>query len=102
MVSHLGHDSLIEVARRSRCTLELVPALGEFVPAGAPLFLVRGEPTDLDEDAVTDAVVLGLERTLDHDVGYGFRMLVDIAERSPSDSPFPRHSKRSASSGPRH
>ena len=29
-----------------------------------------------------------LERTLDEDVAYGFRMLVDMAERSLSDSPF--------------
>lgn len=88
VVNHIGHDALIDAARRARCALELVPALGEFVPAGAPLFRVHGEPTDLDEDAVTEAVVLGLERTLDQDVAYGFRMLVDIAERSLADSPF--------------
>ena len=29
-----------------------------------------------------------LERTLDEDVAYGFRMLVDMAERALSDSPF--------------
>ena len=29
-----------------------------------------------------------MERTLDEDVAYGFRMLVDMAERSLSDSPF--------------
>ena len=34
------------------------------------------------------AIVLGLERTLDQDVAYGLRLLVDIAERSLSDSPF--------------
>ena len=32
--------------------------------------------------------MLGLERTLDQDVAYGMRMLVDIAERSLADSPF--------------
>jgi uncharacterized membrane protein len=58
------------------------------VPAGAPLFLVHGEPVDLDEDAVIEEIVLGLERTLDQDVAYGLRMLVDIAERSLADSPF--------------
>ena len=35
-----------------------------------------------------DCVELGLERTLDEDVAYGFRMLVDVAERSLSESPF--------------
>ncbi|MBA3369264.1 MAG: DUF2254 domain-containing protein [Geodermatophilaceae bacterium] len=88
VVSHIGYQELVDLASRASCTLELVPALGEFVPAGAPLFLVHGEPSDLDEEAVTKEVVLGLERTLDQDVAYGLRMLVDIAERSLSDSPF--------------
>ena len=33
-------------------------------------------------------MLLGLERTLDQDVAYGMRMLVDMAERALSDSPF--------------
>ena len=33
-----------------RLRLELVPALGEFVPAEAPLFRVHGEPAGPDED----------------------------------------------------
>ena len=33
-------------------------------------------------------VLLGLERTLDEDVAYGLRMLVDMAERALADSPF--------------
>ena len=37
-------SELVEEARRADCVLELVPALGEFVPAGAPLFRVHGEP----------------------------------------------------------
>ena len=34
------------------------------------------------------AIVLKLEPTLDQDVGYGLRLLVDIAERSLADSPL--------------
>src|SRR4029079_2060653 len=56
--------------------------------AGAPLFEVRGESAALHDDEVTDLVVLSLERTLEQDVAYGLRLLVDIAERSLSDSPF--------------
>jgi len=88
VVNHIEYEELVDLARRADCTLELVPALGEFVPAGGPLFLVHGEPRDLDEEAVTKEIVLGLERTLDQDVAYGLRMLVDIAERSLADSPF--------------
>lgn len=88
VVVHIGHDLLIDLARDARCTLELVPALGEFVPGGAPLLRVHGAVESLDEGAVLAAVQLGLERTLDQDVAYGFRLLVDIAERSLADSPF--------------
>ncbi len=88
VVHRIGHDSLVKLASNAGCTLEMVPALGEFIPAGAPLFLILGEATGLDEDAVSEEVVLGLERTLDTDVAYGLRMLVDIAERSLADSPF--------------
>lgn len=88
VVSHLNRSKLVEVAEKADCTLKMVPALGEFVPNGAPLFEVSGSPQDLDDHAVTSKVVLSLERTLDQDMAYGLRLLVDIAERSLSDSPF--------------
>jgi uncharacterized membrane protein len=88
VVTAIGYDELVAEASRSRCVLELVPALSEFVPSDAPLFLVRGDRRRLNEEELHRALVFKLEPTLDHDVGYGLRMLVDIAERSLSDSPF--------------
>jgi uncharacterized membrane protein len=75
MITVIGHEALVEEARRSNCQLDLVPALGEFVPADAPLFRVHGEPADLDEDALHKAIILKLEPTLDEDVAYGIRPL---------------------------
>jgi len=88
VVTGIGYDPLIEEARRAGCRLELVPALGEFVPAGAPLFRVAGDWSALDQDRLRDSLVISLEPTLDEDVAYGVRLLVDIAERSLADSPF--------------
>jgi uncharacterized membrane protein len=88
VITVIGHGQLVDEARRADCRLELVPALGEFVPAGAPIFRVQGSPTDLDEARVHDALILKAERTLDEDVAYGLRLLVDIAQRSLADSPF--------------
>jgi uncharacterized membrane protein len=68
--------------------LELVPAVGEFVPAGAPLFRIHGDPVGIRAETLPESVILGLERTLEQDAAYGLRLLVDIAERSLSDSPF--------------
>ena len=88
VVTAVGYEELVEEAARADCMLELVPAIGEFVPADAPLLVVHGDRNGLDEDRLHRAIVLKLERTLDRDVGYGLRLLVDIAERSLSESPF--------------
>ncbi len=88
VVTAVGVEQLVEEAARADCTLELVPALGEFVPADAPLFRVHGDPRGLNEEQLHGALILKLERTLDEDVAYGIRMLVDIAERSLADSPL--------------
>ena len=79
---------LVEIAGRAGCVLHVVPGMGEFVPAQAPLVRVEGPTAALDRKAVLDALRSGMERTLDEDLAYGFRMLVDMAERSLSDSPF--------------
>jgi uncharacterized membrane protein len=88
VITEIGYDKLVQEAGRAGCTLELVPALGEFIPAGAPLFRVQGDSHDLNEDSVRDGLILQMERTLDHDVAYGLRLLVDIAQRSLADSPL--------------
>jgi uncharacterized membrane protein len=84
---HVDYDRLVEVACDADCRIEVVPALGEFVAAGAPLLRVDGERSRLPA-GIDRTLQLALERTLDQDVAYGFRMLVDIAERSLADSPY--------------
>ena len=88
VVTMIGTHALVAEAERADCVLELVPALGGFVPAGGPLFIVHGDPDGLDENRLFAALSLKLEPTLDEDVAYGMRLLVDIAERSLSESPF--------------
>ena len=88
VVTMIGTRELVAEAKRADCVLELVPALGAFVPAGAPLFIVHGWPEDLNKNRLFAALNLKLEPTLDEDVAYGMRLLVDIAERSLSESPF--------------
>jgi uncharacterized membrane protein len=88
VVTFVEHDRLVARAVDADCTLRLVPPLGAFVPAGAPLFRIDGDPDRIERDAVVKLIRLGMERTLDQDVAYGLRMLVDMAERSLADSPF--------------
>jgi uncharacterized membrane protein len=88
VMTMIGTPALVAEAERADCVLELVPALGAFVPAGGPLFIVHGGPDDLEENRLFSALSLKPERTLEEDPAYGMRLLVDIAERSLSESPF--------------
>jgi uncharacterized membrane protein len=88
VVTMIDRDALVALATDADCALEMVPPLGAFVPAGAPLFRVVGDCRRVDAGRVVGNIRLGLERTLDQDVAYGMRMLVDMAERSLADSPF--------------
>ena len=76
------------MAQRADCRLELLWGVGDFVPFGSPLVRIAGEPGDLSRTDVVRAIALGPERTLNEDVAYGIRMLVDIAERTISSGPF--------------
>ena len=88
VIIRIDHDKLVRVAKAGGCVLTLRPALGEFVPAGAPLFEITGAKVRLDANAAMRSIEFGLERTLDQDMAYGLRLLVDIGERSLSDGPF--------------
>jgi uncharacterized membrane protein len=86
VVYRIDFEKLVEAATAANCQLTMLPIIGDFVPAGAPLFEVEGRTGRLDADKVARSVALGPERTLNQDVAYGFRMLVDIAERCLSDA----------------
>lgn len=74
-------ERLAQMAREADVVLVLRVALGQFVPRGAPLVAVHGEG-EVEERDVLAQVDLTEERTLTQDPAFGFRQLVDIAERS--------------------
>ena len=88
VITTIVYNELTEEASRAGCRLEMLVGLGEFVPAGAPLFQVEGQIRRLNADRLLGALHVQLERTLENDVAYGVRLLVDIAARSLADSPF--------------
>lgn len=72
---------LARLAEGSGSVVQLLRAIGEFVPAGAALLRVYGQHPAPDEQLCA-GILLGEERTLDQDVGFGLRQLVDIADRA--------------------
>lgn len=88
VVFTIGHERLVALAEQADCLLEVQSAVGDFVPTGATLVHVVGDHTGLARTAVARSVVLGPERTLNQDVAYGMRLLVDIAESSLASGPL--------------
>lgn len=82
------HRALVAIGERADCVLELLPAMGDYVPLGAPLFRVAGSLPEPHREAVALGVILGRERTHESDVTFGIRKLVDVAERSIYSGPF--------------
>jgi uncharacterized membrane protein len=89
-------DDLVAIARSSDVLLRLVHHVGDYVPSRAPALEVwrvdtgdgdgdgdggpDGQP--LDEAAVLRFIGAGIERTMTQDAMFGFRQLVDIAEKA--------------------
>ncbi len=81
VVQWVDDVALADLADRHGVSIEMLRAVGEYVAHGAPLARVHGEAT-FDEARLHAAVHLGRERSMDQDVGFGLRQLVDIAERA--------------------
>jgi uncharacterized membrane protein len=78
---HIDHKHLVDAARQADVELEVVPALGDFVPAGAPLVRVKGQPRLDIKSEVLRRISLDTERSFNQDLAYGPRLLVDICVR---------------------
>lgn len=81
VVVEVDEEALIELATRCHGVIAFVPFIGDFVPNGSVLFQVWSTHPPEDE-ALADCVMLGVERTPYEDAAFGFRELVDIAERA--------------------
>lgn len=77
-------ELLTRCAAEREARIELLYPLGSFVPAGAPIAMIRFDADDgSDWDAlISRGIGLKRERSTAQDVTYGLRRLVDIAERA--------------------
>lgn len=84
----IDHARLVDLATSADCRLDMLWPVGDFVPTGSALMRVSGDPGQLSPRAAVNMVAIGPERTLNQDVAYGIRMLVDIAQRSLAAGPL--------------
>ena len=76
-------DGLKAVAARGY-RVHLLKSMGAFVAEGLPLLAISPQPGPGDVDAALAAVDLGAVRTMQQDVEFGMRQIVDIALKAVS------------------
>jgi uncharacterized membrane protein len=92
VVVSVNEKALARLAGRNGCVVVLAARVGDYLPQGAPLLLVHpvrdsaADVTAMDDGRLLTEVAQATERTMEQDLAFGFRQLVDIAERALSPS----------------
>jgi len=82
VVQAIDTAALTKMAVRARCTIEVVPQVGDFVAIHDALFRLYGGAGAIASNELLDHIVLGRERTLEQDPAFAFRIIVDIASKA--------------------
>ena len=89
MLVSVNEKALVGLAERIGCVAVLAARVGDYLPEGAPLLRIyypggdgAGDVPGIDEPHLLAEVAQDTERTMEQDLAFGFRQLVDIAERA--------------------
>ncbi|MFE6886856.1 DUF2254 domain-containing protein [Streptomyces sp. NPDC057694] len=72
---------LVRIARRRGVVLRMMPRIGDFVVPGTMMFAVHGGPAP-SRRQLKSCVFVGVERAFHQDLGFGLRVLADVALRA--------------------
>jgi uncharacterized membrane protein len=87
-VQNVDTDGLLKFATENEMLIRMRRGIGEYVGHGSALVEIASATTDtptareVDGDAINELFSVGRFRTIEQDVGYGIRQLVDIALRA--------------------
>ncbi|HET8979048.1 MAG TPA: DUF2254 domain-containing protein [Solirubrobacteraceae bacterium] len=85
VIVSISAEPILRHAREHDVQVAMVPSVGDFVPAGAPLLTVHAagpDPGGWNEDTLRGDVMFDKERSLEQDLAFGVRQLVDIAQKA--------------------
>lgn len=82
VVARVDEQELLEAVAKAPVAVVMSPMVGDFLPHGALVFSVWGEPAGVDPRALLRCLEVDIERSHEQDLAYGFRQLVDIALRA--------------------
>jgi uncharacterized membrane protein len=83
-IETIDEDTILEFARKHQTIVRMERGIGEFVVEGAPLMSVTHQD-GLDDETVAhlnSVYVISRHRTVQQDVGFGIRQIVDIAMKA--------------------
>ena len=81
----IDEDDLVRLAAAQGVRIEIIPHVGDYLASMTPLARVWSDdatPPPTTAADITQFIGLGRERTMRQDVAFGFRQLVDIAEKA--------------------
>ncbi len=82
VLSALDRARLVRAAEAAGVIVESAAGVGEYLPPGAPLFLIRGRGSGIDIAELRRSAILEDERTIAQDPAFAIRAIVDIALRA--------------------
>jgi len=72
-------EMLLTEAQKADAVVEFLPVVGDFVGTNEPLFALHGNASGIDVNILLSSVNFGVERTLEQDPTFAFRIILDIA-----------------------
>jgi uncharacterized membrane protein len=79
IITAINTTRLIDEAEKANGIIEFAPQVGDFLGRDEPLFFLHGNASRIDERILRGSVIFGVERTLEQDPLFAFRILADIA-----------------------
>jgi uncharacterized membrane protein len=72
-------EMLLAESQKVNAVVQLIPVVGDFVGKDEPLFALYGNVSGIDENILVSSINFGIERTLEQDPTFAFRIILDIA-----------------------
>ena len=79
VILSVNTEILLAESQKANAVVELLPVVGDFVGTDEPLFALYGNVSGIDENILFSSVRFGVERTLEQDPTFAFRIILDIA-----------------------
>jgi len=72
-------EMLLKESQKANAVVQLIPVVGDFVGKDEPLFALYGNVSGIDDSILASSIDFGIERTLEQDPTFAFRIILDIA-----------------------